>query len=89
MPPKVGQRAHVSDTKPAGRMAPNTPVQPPRPTTPDASTQPADTPTVRAAKAGPTKAADDFRAKEMPTSQRQANPVRATISDLNDPDRDD
>lgn len=87
MPPRVGTRAHVSDTMPKGRMAPNRPTQPPRATTPDASTQPSDVPTVPAAKAGPPKAAANL---ENPNaSQKNANPVRATISDLNDPDRDD
>ena len=86
MPPKVGTRAHVSDTKPAGRMAPNRPTQPPRATTPPATTGPTDMPVV-SPKAGPPKAAANL---ENPNaSQKNANPLRATISDLNDPDRDE
>jgi hypothetical protein len=78
MPPKVGQRA----TK---ESLPNTPTSPPRPKSPDASTGPTTNP-VRPAKAGPPKQmAETLRNQANPN----ANPLRATISDLNDPDRDE
>jgi len=74
MPPKVGQRAQPKDM-------PHRPTQPSVAQTPSSSTGPA---SGRPAKAGPPKAAANL---ENPNaSQKAANPVRATIHDLNDRD---
>lgn len=73
MPPKVGQRA-------TGKDLPNTPVQPPSPKAPNVATGPQTSP--EPPKAGPPKAAANLDNEKS----KLANPVRATIHDLQDCD---
>ena len=77
--PRVGQRATSENAKQGAQ--PNTPTQPPRPVSPDASTGPV---MAEPPKAGPPKAVVDGPPKPVDPHQKNANPLRANIHDLDE-----